>query len=1653
MASGVNIVTSDRGWILETLARELATRLPYVTFGEGPDRAAAIQYYMTYSCRGRRLSPVEVAYFAHLEPDAPTRERFFRVAREVEHCVTHARLYEAVLREAGIGHVTTIPPGVDLESFALKLRIGVVGRAYHTGRKGEHLVAAVADIPEIEWAFTGDGFPEPALNLPPEAMPEFYRGLDYMLVPSLYEGGPMCVVEALACGTEVIAPPVGWVPDFPHIEFPAGDAEALRRVLLDLVAKKRAARAAVLDRGWEGWAAGHDKLFRDLARTHGVALDGPRAKAPRLPRRVGILLHGDEKLAQGGPSVRAPRLARELTENGIPAELRLHPDRRGLAGFDLIHVFNAWPAWSAPDAMRRSRAAGAAVVASPILLDHAFQDLWETRLPALFAAHGPGDALDAALAAFRAELADRRADGDPRPEPAPGFGAALREMAALADGIALLSEAERGRLDAYGARTDHARLVRNPVDVGLFAGADPGLFRAATGLTDFVLCPARLEPRKNQLILIQALRGTGLPVVLLGHAPHAAYRDTVEKHRFDGLHVMERLEANSPLLASAYAAARVVALPSWSEGAPLAALEAAAAGAAVVLAEGAAERECLGPFAHYADVADPAALKRAVMAAWETPREAGAIAAQRDFVAQRHAWDRHREATEVLYVEALEAARARGAGRARTPLPLAPVEARIVPLVMDVTTSARHRGRWTGIARVEAALAQALAAEPRAAMRFIAWDNETGLFHDVDAVALRDGRVVMQRPAQGLEAGAPLLVAGSAWMQNGLYAERLVGFARTHRLRLLPLIHDVIPALFPFWFEEGYAPVFLHNLALLLDAAEGLIAVSDSTRRDIESFAAGIAGLTIPDIAVIREGDEIGGAEDDPAPDLVARFAARPFVLCVGAVHARKNHRLLHDAWLRLVPRMGGRCPDLVLVGGVAWNGRDTARGLREDPRLEGRVTILDDVDDATLRWLYGACLFTVYPSVYEGWGLPVAESLRHGKACIAADIASIPEIAPGLVELLPPDDVARWAARVQFLANSRAARAAAEARIIAGYPGTAWAVTAEQVLHVAETLLPGRPARPYTAGAVVDMADRVPATRVRAAGWHPVERWGCWTSAGRAELVLEPAIPAGEAMVLVAEVRAIATPAQPFDARIEANGTDIGTWRFTTGAPQVLHAVIPTEVAAAATRLDIAIHNGNLMPAAPDDPRQVGLGVAKLALAPLSAVRDAGAWFGTPPPDGRRLAPGRTADLLAEGVSHAALQGDWVARAGWGMTPTAFPARLDLMLDTLPGRDLALTLRLRPVASAAAPLRIVARVGGTEIGAASFASDDPATMTLPIPAALRGLAQPLALDLVADPPRAPAGLGIGAAAEAFGFGLIALAAHLAGTAPVLDRLDLAPGETLRLAGGAPKPGADWHAPEPDATWTFGRTALLPLRLGPAAREGTVLTLAFEAFRATLLTVTAAGRVLAEVPLTPGMGQRVAFPVPPGLCAADGALDLLLAVDAAPSPFAAGTGDDERPLGLRVATVGAAKPAPRAVTLDFSAGGDLGALALAGFHPAEPEGRWSQAAGAEIRFARPAAAAARLWIGLEGRVFGTAITGPAVLQVGVPGEPPLGLVFEDDGFGRRRLAIPAASLPPPGGEVRLRLRRPGGISPAAAGEGGDRRELGFMVKRLTLTWE
>jgi glycosyltransferase involved in cell wall biosynthesis len=180
-----------------------------------------------------------------------------------------------------------------------------------------------------------------------------------------------------------------------------------------------------------------------------------------------------------------------------------------------------------------------------------------------------------------------------------------------------------------------------------------------------------------------------------------------------------------------------------------------------------------------------------------------------------------------------------------------------------------------------------------------------------------------------------------------------------------------------------------------------------------------------------------------PVPDLVPGG----FVLSVGDVVHRKNHKLLVQVWSELVAS-GGFVPTLVIVGRIDLEGNALVRTIRQDPSLRGSIRFLPNVNDAVLLWLYRNCRYTVFPSLQEGFGLPVAESLSHEKVCLASSATSIPEAGQGAAIALDPADAAAWAAEVTRL-NDDTALAEEQARITCLFRPVTWSDTAEEIVSV----------------------------------------------------------------------------------------------------------------------------------------------------------------------------------------------------------------------------------------------------------------------------------------------------------------------------------------------------------------------------------------------------------------------------------------------------------------------------------------------------------------------------------------------------------------------------------------------------------------------------
>ncbi len=252
------------------MGEELARRLDYCTLVEQPTGRTPIGYYLNYSMSSpERLFETEVAWFTHVEEaDETLTARFFDTATKIDFAISHSERYARIIRDHVPGlEVEVISPGVDLDRFRPRpVRVGVVGRNYgYTPRKGDHLLRDVWDTPGIEFAVTGSGWSVPHRHLDDDELPDFYRSLDYLLIPSLWEGGPMSAIEALATGLPVIAPPVGWMPELPHLEYPTGDAAALRAVLRACAREREVRREAVLDMTWERFAQRHDMVFARLS--------------------------------------------------------------------------------------------------------------------------------------------------------------------------------------------------------------------------------------------------------------------------------------------------------------------------------------------------------------------------------------------------------------------------------------------------------------------------------------------------------------------------------------------------------------------------------------------------------------------------------------------------------------------------------------------------------------------------------------------------------------------------------------------------------------------------------------------------------------------------------------------------------------------------------------------------------------------------------------------------------------------------------------------------------------------------------------------------------------------------------------------------------------------------------------------------------------------------------------------------------------------------------------------------------------------------------------------------------------------------------------------------------------------------------------------
>jgi glycosyltransferase involved in cell wall biosynthesis len=222
-------------------------------------------------------------------------------------------------------------------------------------------------------------------------------------------------------------------------------------------------------------------------------------------------------------------------------------------------------------------------------------------------------------------------------------------------------------------------------------------------------------------------------------------------------------------------------------------------------------------------------------------------------------------------------------------------------------------------------------------------------------------------------------------------------------IRITSTLYDLTCRLIPELHTEANIRADESLARNVLARAAGLIAISENTRQD----AVRLLGLDPGRIEVIYPGvaDVYFGAQRRPSE--------RPYVLYLGTIEPRKNVDTLLDAWAGMRFR---REFDLVIAGPRGWASEKTMARLASRP--EG-VRYLGYIPEDELPGLVAGATAFVYPSIYEGFGLPVAQALAAGVPVITSNVSSLPEVTGEAALLVDPRSAAELAAAMDRLLSS----------------------------------------------------------------------------------------------------------------------------------------------------------------------------------------------------------------------------------------------------------------------------------------------------------------------------------------------------------------------------------------------------------------------------------------------------------------------------------------------------------------------------------------------------------------------------------------------------------------------------------------------------------
>lgn len=347
-------------------------------------------------------------------------------------------------------------------------------------------------------------------------------------------------------------------------------------------------------------------------------------------------------------------------------------------------------------------------------------------------------------------------------------------------------------------------------------------------------------------------------------------------------------------------------------------------------------------------------------------------------------------------------------------------------IYVDVT-NLTHVTFLTGIQRVVREILVRMRLIDEYEMKFVAWNQSQKQYYVIENKSFGQflsnslaNKIVFSKEVwninQQAEGKTIFFDMDSVWNEA---AKRsfLYPLLKSRNYEIYTLVYDVIPILFPQYCHKDTVYRFLDYLTAVLTYSDIIFVNAKNTKKDLEVLLTKI-GKPLKRIEVVTLGADFSKNSEteysDVREDAVAAAGKGRYLLTVGTIEPRKNHKYLLDCFDEYLFKQD---INLIIAGREGWNVADFMKRMKAHPQFNERLFFIEKADDRTIDYLYRHAFMFVFPSFYEGFGLPIIEAMERNVVTVASDIEVFREVGGDYCHYIDIQDTGSLAKLVtQFL-------------------------------------------------------------------------------------------------------------------------------------------------------------------------------------------------------------------------------------------------------------------------------------------------------------------------------------------------------------------------------------------------------------------------------------------------------------------------------------------------------------------------------------------------------------------------------------------------------------------------------------------------------------